>query len=717
MEVAECGAASLGIMLAYYGKIVPLAELRTRCGVSRDGSNAATLVRAARTYDLEADGYSVDLEDLEDDFEVPFVVFWDFNHFLVVEGFTRDKVLLNDPAVGHRRVTREEFDKSFTGVAVEMTPGENFQKGGQKPSMVSALRSRLQGFHKALVFAVLAGFLLVIPGLVIPAFSQVFLDQILIQGRGEWLKPLLVAMGVAVTAHLLLKFLQLLCLRRLRLALSARMSSIFFRHCLKLPAGFYAQRYAGEIATRTAMNDSVAGILSGRLAQTAIDVVMMVFYAAMMFFYDVSLTSIGIVFALVNFVVLRKISHWRVEANMRVLQEYGKVQGASIAGLQSMETIKASGMESGFFYRWAGYYANGLNSRQGLQLTNTALAQLPPLLSGLTTMLILALGGWYVIDGQLTIGMLVAFQILMTHFQAPVANLVDLGQTMQDLQGDLSRLDDVLAHEVDPGEDRPLLGADAGEGEPKLRLSGQLEVKNLTFGYNPTKPPLLENFSMTLKPGQRIALVGGSGSGKSTIAKLVTGLYQAWEGDILFDGVRREELSQGLLANSLSMVDQEVMMFGGTLRQNLTLWDETIPESTLLQACHDAEIVDRVHAFPGGLEGELSEGGGNLSGGERQRLEIARSLVCNPSILVLDEATSALDTESERLIVERIALRGCSCLIVAHRLSTIRDCDEIIVLDQGKVLERGTHEELWQAGGAYAKLLRVDEGAMLEGAS
>jgi ATP-binding cassette subfamily C protein len=717
MEAVECGAASLGIVLAHFGKIVPLGELRAECGVSRDGSNAASVIKAARRYGLEAKGFSKGVDDLRE-VKGPFIIFWAFNHFLVVDGFKGDQVFLNDPAVGHRTVTIDEFEQLFTGVTLIMTPGPDFKKGGRKPSLTLALTDRLKGFYTALLFAVAAGFLLVIPGLTIPAFAQIFLDEVLIHERGDWLPALIGAMAVAIVAQGLLKFVQLRGLRRLRLSLSTRMSAQFFWHLLKLPVDFYSQRFSGEISNRSRLNDKVAGILSGQLAQTAIDVVMMVFYAALMYFYDPILTGIGVFCAALNFAALRGLSRKRVEANMRLLQEYGKVSGASIAGLQSMETIKASGMESGFFHRWAGYYANASNARQEIELANLALGVLPGLLNSVTTMLVLVVGGLHVIDGTLTIGALVAFQILMSSFLRPVGNMVMLGRTIQELQGDMSRLDDVLSHERDEAAnaddaETPIAAEGSEDGE-KLRLQGHVELKDVTFGYSRTDAPLIENFDLVIKPGQRVALVGGSGSGKTTVAKLVTGLYQPWSGDILFDGVPRRQVPRTLMANSLSMVDQELLLFGGPVRDNLTLWDDTVPEKTLTRACDDAEIGERVRALPGGFAGELSEGGGNLSGGERQRLEIARSLVNNPSILVLDEATSALDSESERLIAERINLRGCSCILVAHRLSTIRDCDEIIVLDHGKVAERGTHTELWELGGIYAGLLRSDEGSALE---
>jgi NHLM bacteriocin system ABC transporter peptidase/ATP-binding protein len=713
MEAVECGAAALGIVLDYFGKVVPLAELRRVCGVSRDGSNAASLVKAARSYGLDARGYSKDVEALRE-LTPPFIVFWEFNHFVVVEGMGRPgskEVFLNDPAVGHRTVSLDEFADSFTGVVLTMAPGPDFRRGGHRPSLVRSLTGRLTGSWDAIAFAVLAGFLLVIPGLVLPAFTQVFLDEVLIAGRDDWLVPLVAAMLVATAASTLLKALQLTALRRLRLGLGAKMSARFFRHLLELPIDFYSQRFAGEITSRGNLNDKVAGVLSGQLAQTAIDVVMMGFYATLMFFYDVELTVIGVVLAALNFVALNRLAKWRVEANMRLHQEYGKVAGVTIAGLQSIETIKASGMESGFFHRWAGHFAKAAGVRQEMELTDQYLGLMPSLLGSLTTMLVLLIGGLSVIEGELTIGMLVAFQLLMSGFLRPVGAMVELGATVQELHGDMARLDDVLAHAPDPTAGRAdELALPGIVDEGKVRLQGHLALRGVTFGYNPTDPPLVENFDLALEPGQRVALVGGSGSGKSTLAKLVCGLYQPWSGEVHFDDVPRDELPGPLLSSSLALVDQDLLFFGGSVRDNLTLWDSTVPESTLARACRDAEILDLVRSLPGGFDAPLLEGASNVSGGERQRLEIARALAGNPSVLVLDEATSALDSESERLIVERIALRGCTCLIVAHRLSTIRDCDEIIVLDKGKVVERGTHDELWERGGVYANLIRSDKG-------
>jgi NHLM bacteriocin system ABC transporter peptidase/ATP-binding protein len=452
--------------------------------------------------------------------------------------------------------------------------------------------------------------------------------------------------------------------------------------------------------------------LSGPLATTVIDALMIVFYAIVMFQYDWVLTAIGIFFAIVNFMALQSLSRSRVDANMRLAQDYGKVSGVTIGSIQTMETIKASGLESDLFAKFAGYYAKALNAQQSLGLQNQILAVLPTLLTALTTTSILVVGGLRVMNGYLTIGMLVAFQSLMQSFLSPVNNLVNFGSTLQELEGDLTRLDDVLQNATDPEANRTQ--TEQAIGIDSFRLQGYIELRNITFGYSRLEGPLIENFSLKIKPGQRVALVGGSGSGKSTIAKLICGLYETWEGEILFDGKPRTQIPRQVLANSVAMVEQDIFLFAGTVRENLTLWDDTVPQSDIVQACKDAAIHNLVLLMPGGYDAQLIEAGANISGGQRQRLEIARALVRNPSILVLDEATSALDAETELIVDRNLRKRGCSCVVVAHRLSTIRDCDEIIVLERGKVVQRGTHEELSQQGGAYSRLIRTEGGALQE---
>ncbi|PSB09397.1 NHLP family bacteriocin export ABC transporter peptidase/permease/ATPase subunit [filamentous cyanobacterium CCP2] len=711
MEAVECGAAALGILLGYYHRIVPLAELRQACGVSRDGVTAANILRAARNYGMVAKGFKKNLEDLSK-LRPPFIVFWHFNHFLVVEGFGRDRVYLNDPALGARTVSAQEFDEGYTGVVLVMEPGETFQPGGQKPSIILALAQRLRHSRGALLYCILASFLLVVPSLVIPAFSQIFIDNVLMEGRLNWLPYLFLGMMLTIGLQGLLTLLQLQYLRALKIKLSVGMSSRFVWHVLRLPVSFYAQRFAGEISSRIRLNDEVADVLSGRLTITVISAFMVIFFAIVMFQYDVVLTIVVIFFAVINVITLQWVSRQRVDANLRLNQEYGKASGVSIAGLQSMETLKASGLESDFFARWVGYYTKAINAQQELGLINRVLNVLPSLLSALTAASLLVIGGWRVIDGSLSIGMLVAFQLLTHSFQQPVNRLVQFGSTLQTLQGNLQRLDDVLTNEVDA--QLTVLSVERSPQEPitNPRLQGYIDLKNITFGYSPLEAPLIENFSLSIQPGQRVALVGGSGSGKSTVAKIIAGLYEPWSGEICFDQIARSQIPRPVLTHSIAVIEQDILLFGGTIRENLTLWDATIPDRVLHQACQDAAIHDVILSIPGGYDAQLLEGAVNLSGGQRQRLEIARALVNNPAILIMDEATSALDTETEKAIDLKLRQRGCTCIIVAHRLSTIRDADEIIVLERGKVVQRGTHETLWQQSGQYAQLVR-DAGEAL----
>ena len=699
MEMTECGAAALGIVLGYYGRIVPLPELRQECGVSRDGSRASNLLKAAQRYGAQAEGFKTEPEYLKE-LPLPLIVFWHFNHFLVVEGFGRNRVFVNDPATGPRTVTRQEFDEGFTGVVLVIQPGSQFQKKGRKPNTFLALWRRLRGATGVLVYCLTAGLLLTLTELFVPVFSQVFIDKILIQGQQDWLRPLIVGIAVTTVLQGLIYQVQLRHLRRLQIKLAVGTSSQFLWHLLRLPINFYDQRFAGEIVTRLQLNDQVAQALSGELAINVISAIVVVIYALVMLQYDPVLTGIGISFATANLLALSWVARRRVDSNMRLMQERGKMVGTAISGLQSMETIKAGGLESDFFSRWSGYYAKALNAQQELALGNLTLGVLPSFLAALSMLLILVIGGLRVMNGSLSIGMLVAFQSLMVSFLRPIENLVNFGSRLQELEGDVNRLEDVLQN--------PTVAKHSKILQQEVKLQGYVELCNISFGYSPIEPPLLENFSLSIQPGQRVALVGATGSGKSTLAKLVAGLYEPWDGEIYFDGMPRSQIPRTVLTNSLAMVEQDFMLFSGSVQDNLTLWDNTIPKASLVRACQDAAIHEVVLSLSGGYTAQLQEGATNLSGGQRQRLEIARALVKNPSILVLDEATSALDPETEQIIDQNLRQRGITCLVVAHRLSTVRDCDEIIVLERGKVLERGTHEELWSRNGYYAQLLEND---------
>ncbi|MBA3532689.1 MAG: NHLP family bacteriocin export ABC transporter peptidase/permease/ATPase subunit [Ardenticatenales bacterium] len=705
MEAVECGAAALAIILSYYGRYVPLEELRMECGVSRDGSKASNILKAARRYGLDAHGYRKQISALSTT-PLPMIVFWNFHHFLVVEGFGRGKVYLNDPGTGPRVVSEEEFDASFTGVVMAFEPGPDFTKGGQKPSTLKALRARIRGAEATLLLIVCLSLLMVIPGLVIPAFTRVFVDQILVGGFHGWIVPLLVAMGGTALLLAVLTGLQQYYLTRLETKLALGSASRFFWHVLRLPVEFFTQRAPGEISARIALNDRVATLLSGELATTFLNIILISFFALLLFQYDQLLTLIGVAIALLNMVALRYVSRKRVDGNHRLQQERGKLMGTAYTGLQTIETLKATGGESDFFARWAGQQAKVSNAEQSLGVTTQTLSAIPPFLLALNTIAILLIGGWRVMEGDFTIGMLVAFQALMFSFMAPVNQLVQLGSRVQDVQSDMSRLDDVLRYPVD------VQAAGAGLGSDEIlsstKLSGQLDLQGISFGYSRLEAPLIMDFDLSLKPGTRVALVGGSGSGKSTVAKLVAGLYRPLAGRILLDGKVREEVPAAILHNSLASVDQEIFLFEGTIRENLTLWDSSIPESHLVQAARDAYIYEEITARPGGFDFRVEEGGRNFSGGQRQRLEIARALVSNPTILVLDEATSALDAITEKIIDDNLRRRGCTCLIVAHRLSTIRDCDEIIVLERGKVVQRGAHDTLYHVDGPYRRLIRAE---------
>ena len=577
MEAVECGAAALGIILGYWGRTVPLEELRVECGVSRDGSKANNVLKAARKYGLQAKGFKYDDLSKLYDLQFPVILFWNMNHFLVLEGFKGGKPYLNDPAQGPRRITLEDLDSSYSGVVLTFEPGPDFEPGGHKPSMTRALRVRLSDSKLALIYVMLCGLFLVLPGLIVPTFSRIFIDDYLVGQREYMIKPLLWSMGLTAIVLVGLNWLQKYYLLRLETKLSLLHSSRFFAHIQRLPIPYFVQRYAGEIGSRVAINDRVADVIGSKLTTTAIDLCVVVFYFCLMLLYDVPLTFTVLGIAALNVAVIKLVARARTDASRRLLQDKGKLMGTAMGGLTMIETLKATGGEPEFFARWSGYQSKSLMGEQALSLLSETTSTVPVFVGSLATMVVYVMGGYKVMSGGMTVGMLVAYQTLVGSFTRPLSNLVNFGGTLQELEGDMNRLDDVIRYPQDQQYSRAAQATTRPDDDQSIKLSGRIELSDISFGYSPLEPPLIENFNLVIEPGQRVALVGGSGSGKSTIAKLVSGLYEPWKGQVLFDDVPRGDLPRSLVTNSLAVVDQEVFLFGGTVRENVSMWDATLP--------------------------------------------------------------------------------------------------------------------------------------------
>lgn len=702
MEALECGAASLAMILAYYKKFVPLEQLRLDCNVSRDGSTAKYITLAARHHGLEAKGYRMSIEKLKQQTEFPMIIHWNFNHFVVLCGFKGNKAIINDPAGGRVSVDMEEFDRSYTGIALKFKPSESFKPSGKPKSVMAFVKKRLEGCGAPLLFILTMGLILSVIGLVRPVFYKLFTDDVLIGGAADKMQPLLLAMGISLIVGFAAELLRGVYLAKLQAKMCIGSSSAFMWHVLRLPAEFFSQRFAGDISSRQQSNNDIAYALCTQLAPVVLNVIMIGVYLAVMIYYNAAMSLIGIAVAVINIVIMRMVSKQNTNAAKSIQRDSGKLSGIMIAAVSMIETIKASGAETGFFERISGYQTKYNNAMLELRRRNSMISIAPQILSGFSTGAVLMIGVYNIFNGEFTIGSLMAFQSFMTLFLSPVGSLVNSIQVLEDMSGRMERVEDVMNYKTDVDFDPTI-----SDGEYE-KLSGEVELKNLSFGYSPLAPALIENFDLKAEKGSMIALVGGSGSGKSTLAKLISGLYPQRSGELLFDGKPIKDIDRYVFTGSVAVVDQSISLFSGTIRENITMWDSTIPEEVIIEACKDACIHNDIMALKDGYDSMIAEGGGNFSGGQRQRLEIARALAAHPSIIILDEATSALDPATEKQVMDAVKRRGMTCFVIAHRLSTIRDADEIIMLEYGKEIERGTHSELIAKDGKYAALVKSE---------
>lgn len=701
MEALECGAACLAMVAAYYGKWVPLEQVRRDCGVSRDGSNARNVLVAARSYGFAAKGYRYEPDSLRTDGQFPCIIHWNMEHFVVLNGFTKDKAVLNDPARGLVSVSMEEFDRSFTGICLILEPGADFTPGGKPKSVLEFARHRLKGAGPAIAFMVLCTIIGSLLGIIQPAFSRIFYDRLLTGQNPEWFMPFIAALIVFSCLQVFIAGVQMLYSNRINARFAVVGSTSFLWKVLHLPMDFFSQRLAGDIQARQSSNAGVANALVNTFAPLSLQLIMMVFYFVVMVRYSWQLTLLGLVSIAVNMAMARVISQKRINLSRVQMRDGGKLSSATVSGIEMIETIKASGAENGFFGRWAGYQASVNTQQMRSARMEQILGLIPSVISVVCSSAITIAGAWLTMNGQFTVGMIAQFQGFLSSFSGPIGSLISAGQSLMEMRTEMERIEDVMQYPDDPAFHT---APDEAEGSFE-KLSGMVELKNVTFGYSRLAQPLIRDFNLTLKPGSRVALVGASGCGKSTVAKLISGLYQPWSGEILFDGQPMGSISREKLTGSLAVVDQDIVIFEDTIANNIRMWDTSIEDFEVTLAAWDAQIYHDIMRRDGGFQNKLTEGGKDLSGGQRQRLEIARVLAQDPTIIIMDEATSALDAKTEYEVVSAIRNRGITCIVVAHRLSTIRDCDEILVMDGGLVVERGTHEELMARGGRYTELV------------
>jgi NHLM bacteriocin system ABC transporter peptidase/ATP-binding protein len=704
MDAAECGAACLVSVLAHHGRHIALEEARRLCGVSRDGTSALQITSGAQHMGLDCEGYSVESADLKD-LRLPGILFWGFDHFVVLEGWKGGQWRLMDPALGRRWVGPAEFDRKFTGVCLELKPGEGFVRGGQARSLTAALWRRMAGSRRVVAASAACGLLLAVPAFVLPSLTAVFVDRVLLEGASRWMLAMVAIAGASLVLTATLAALQQVLLAKLEQRLAVIGGASFAAHAFRLPVDFFTHRYPGDIVQRLSSLEEIADTLAGKVAPAAVGLLSSLAFLAAMFAIDVNLALIVVGTVAVISLVLFRSGRSLADHARSLEKDLGNGAGTVASGLGAIETIKSSGRENDLFARIADANARVASSQQSLEgLTAWSMGTADLLATLLASAVVLAFGGWQVMRGDMSIGALVAFQALLVAFMGPVLEISSLGEEIQALRATLARVDDVMRHPVDPLS-VPAPAPAPGEGAAPPARGDSIEFRDVSFGYSEAADPLITDFSLEIGPGRRVAIVGMSGSGKSTVAKLAAGLYAPWSGEVLVDGRPLAAIPRHERTSLVASVGQSPFLIEASLRENLTLWDPGVPDEWIREAIDDAGLAQLVDVR-GGLGMRIAEGGTNLSGGEAQRVEIARALARRPSILILDEATSALDATTESQLDRALRRRGCACLVIAHRLSTIRDADEIVVLDAGTIVERGSHEELMGLDGTYAEFVR-----------